>query len=92
MEQHDRWREQYLRNYHKADWNDPLLYHLTINTGKVDVGAAVDLIVGCVRRASESRAASQEWLVASRAPRRTRGDPVARHQNRVDTRTTFLYH
>ena len=52
VEQHDRWREQYLRNYHKADWNDPLLYHLTINTGKVDEENAVELIVRHVTRTS----------------------------------------
>ena len=35
-EEHDRWRQLYLRNYHKAEWDDPLLYHLTINTDKMD--------------------------------------------------------
>lgn len=45
VEQHDRWRKQYLENYYNADWDDPLLYHLTINTGKVELAAAVDLIV-----------------------------------------------
>ena len=44
-EEHDRWRELYLRNYHSIDWNDPLLYHLTINTEKVAIEEAVDLIV-----------------------------------------------
>ena len=45
VEQHDRWRKMYLRNYHGIDWDDPLVYHLTINTGKVDEEAAVELIV-----------------------------------------------
>lgn len=45
VEQHDRWRKLYLRNHHDADWDDLLLYHLTINTGKVDPKDAVDLIV-----------------------------------------------
>ena len=45
VDQHDRWRELYLRNYHKAIWEDPLLYHLTINTGKMDEDKAVDLVV-----------------------------------------------
>jgi len=44
-EQHDRWRKQYLRNYYNADWDDPLLYHLTINTGKVEPEDAVRMIV-----------------------------------------------
>ncbi len=50
VEQHDRWRQQYLRNFHDADWDDLLLYHLTINTGRVEPDEAVDLIVGCVNR------------------------------------------
>jgi len=52
VEQHDHWRKSYLRNYHHADWDDPLLYHLTINTGKMNREDAVDLIVHYVRRLS----------------------------------------
>lgn len=48
VERHDRWRQHYLRNTHGIDWDDPLLYHLTINTGKVDEDAAVSLIVHAV--------------------------------------------
>ena len=44
-EEHDRWRQLYLRNYHGADWDDPLLYHLTINTGRLSEDDAVDLVV-----------------------------------------------
>lgn len=45
VEQHDKWRTLYLKNYHDADWDDVLLYHLTINTGLMEVADAVDLIV-----------------------------------------------
>jgi len=45
VERHDKWRTLYLRNYHDADWDDLLLYHLTINTGRMEVDDAVDLIV-----------------------------------------------
>ncbi len=48
VQQHDRWRKLYLRNYHNADWDDPLLYHLTVNSGKVKIEDAVDLIVHSV--------------------------------------------
>jgi len=41
----DRGRADYLRRYHDADWLDPTLYHLIINTGHVPVAAAADLIV-----------------------------------------------
>lgn len=44
IEQHDQWRQTYLRNFHQAEWNDPMLYGLTINTGKIDRAAAVDLL------------------------------------------------
>ena len=41
----DRARFDYMRRYHDADWLDPTLYHLTINTGRVSVQTAVDLII-----------------------------------------------
>jgi cytidylate kinase len=41
----DRDRAYYLRRYHGVNWLDPTLYHLVINTGRVPVPAAVDLIV-----------------------------------------------
>ena len=46
IEQHDQWRQSYLHNFHRADWNDPLLYDLTINTGRIDRENAVDLLAG----------------------------------------------
>ena len=41
----DRARFDYVRRYHDADWLDPTLYHLVINTGRVPVQTAVDLII-----------------------------------------------
>ena len=35
----------YIRRYFGADINDPTLYHLIINTGKITQAAAVDLII-----------------------------------------------
>ena len=52
VQQHDRWRQLYLRNYHNADWDDLLLYHLTINTGRMEEEDAVDLIVRYVAQNS----------------------------------------
>lgn len=37
-------RVRYLKKYFKADINDPLLYHLTINTGLVSYDEAARLI------------------------------------------------
>lgn len=41
----DRGRKRYLRKYFKADVDDALLYHLTINTGMVSYDDAARLIV-----------------------------------------------
>ncbi len=41
---HDHARERYLKKYFNADINDPLLYHLTINTGLVSYDEAANLI------------------------------------------------
>ncbi len=40
----DRGRSRYLKKYFKADINDPLLYHLVINTGLVSYDEAARLI------------------------------------------------
>jgi cytidylate kinase len=40
----DRGRERYLKRYFNADINDPLLYHLIINTGLVGYDVAAKLI------------------------------------------------
>lgn len=46
----DRGRARYLRKYFKADTDDPLLYHLVLNTGLVSHDEAVDLIVAAMAR------------------------------------------
>ncbi len=40
----DQGRARYLKKYFKADIDDPLLYHLIINTGQMDYHAAAKLI------------------------------------------------
>jgi len=57
VEQHDRWRQSYLRNYYQQDWDNPLLYHLTINTGKLQPADAADLIARYVGRLERAEAA-----------------------------------
>jgi cytidylate kinase len=44
----DRGRERYLKRYFNADINDPLLYHLVINTGLVSYDDAAKWIGGAV--------------------------------------------
>jgi len=38
-------RGRYIRRYYSADWLDPSLYHITINTGRLSDDGAVDLII-----------------------------------------------
>ena len=40
----DRARERYFKKYFNADVNDPLLYHLVVNTGRVSYDEAAKLI------------------------------------------------
>ncbi|RMF94102.1 MAG: cytidylate kinase-like family protein [Candidatus Schekmanbacteria bacterium] len=41
----DKRRQTYIRHSYGVDWNDPTLYHLVINTGRIDIESAADLIV-----------------------------------------------
>ncbi|HAL61334.1 MAG TPA: hypothetical protein DCP08_02895 [Chloroflexi bacterium] len=41
----DRTRREFLRRYHRVEWLDPTLYHLVINTGKIPIPVAVELVV-----------------------------------------------
>ena len=45
LSEHDRASAGYLRHFYKVDWSDPLLYHLVINTGNLELEAAARLIV-----------------------------------------------
>jgi cytidylate kinase len=38
----------YIRQFYGVDWSDPLLYHLVINTGKVEIEHATQIIVAYV--------------------------------------------
>ncbi|MCB0155947.1 MAG: hypothetical protein KDF65_14220 [Anaerolineae bacterium] len=48
MSQRDQAGAAYLKRFYNLDWNDPLLYHLVLNTGKWDVESAAHLIVSAV--------------------------------------------
>jgi len=41
----DRATAEYLRTFHHIDWDDPTLYHLVVNTGKLGIRKAVEFIV-----------------------------------------------
>ncbi len=40
----DKYRRKYLRRFYNQDWDDPNLYDLTLNTGRLSPGQAADLI------------------------------------------------
>jgi len=44
VKQHDRASQDYLKHYYDIDWDDPLLYHLIINTGQCSVEMAAQWI------------------------------------------------
>lgn len=50
IRQHDQRSANYLKQYFNVRWNDPLLYHLIINTDKVSLELAVQLIVTAVQQ------------------------------------------
>lgn len=50
IHQSDKDRARYLRHFHGVDWDDPTLYHLVINTGKITVDTATHLISEAARR------------------------------------------
>jgi cytidylate kinase len=44
IQRQDEGRERFLRKHFKADINDPLLYHLTLNTGLMPYDRAAEII------------------------------------------------
>jgi cytidylate kinase len=43
-------RKAFVRQSFHADISDPLHYDLVVNTGKISIEAAVDAIIGAVKR------------------------------------------
>jgi CMP/dCMP kinase len=56
MVDRDRANAQYLTEYFSIRWDDPMLYHLIINTGRLDPPAATQVIVTAVRAMQETPA------------------------------------
>ena len=54
LDRTDRMRERYLREYYRRDWNDPVNYHLVLNTGVLGFEGATELIV--------ARAKAMGWM------------------------------
>jgi cytidylate kinase len=45
----DRNGAEYLRRFYQVRWDDPMLYHLTLNTGQISQAAAATAIVSAAR-------------------------------------------
>jgi CMP/dCMP kinase len=57
IEARDRAVHQYLERFFGAQWDDPYLYHLTINTGYCDLEQAAQLIVAAAQQLVAAKAA-----------------------------------
>jgi cytidylate kinase len=50
IEQQDRASAEYLKRFHNIQWDDPTLYDLVINTGRLEIDTAVQMVVGTVQK------------------------------------------
>jgi cytidylate kinase len=50
VDESDNTRARYHRQYYQRDWNDPINYHLVLNTGTLGLDGARELIVAEARR------------------------------------------
>ncbi|MFN8374649.1 MAG: cytidylate kinase-like family protein [Anaerolineae bacterium] len=53
MDERDKAGAQYMERHFRARWDDPMLYHLVINTGKMDTERAARLIAHAVEQMSQ---------------------------------------
>jgi cytidylate kinase len=49
---HDRASAEYLKRFYEVDWADPLLYHLVINTSRLGIEGAAQLVINTVNQLS----------------------------------------
>jgi cytidylate kinase len=56
IEARDKAVRQYIERYFGANWDDPYLYHLTINTGYCDIEQAAQLVVAAARQLVATKA------------------------------------
>jgi cytidylate kinase len=45
----DKMRARYSREYYRRDWNDPINYHMVLNTGVLGFDGATEVVVGRAR-------------------------------------------
>jgi len=62
-------RAAYVRRYHQRDWRDPLLYDLEINTGRVTIEEAAEIVVGLIASRAAANAAPTSAQAGAAEPR-----------------------
>jgi cytidylate kinase len=50
LDETDAMRERYLRQFYRRNWNDPVNYHMVLNTGALGHDGVTEIIVGEARR------------------------------------------
>ena len=50
IEDNDKATAEYLRRFYKIDWEDPLVYDMVLNTSKMDLDIAAEVIASVVRK------------------------------------------
>jgi len=50
----DRATAEYLRTFHNIDWDDPTLYHLVVNTGRLGINRSVEFIEAAAKALDEA--------------------------------------
>ena len=45
----DKMRARYSREYYRRDWNDPVNFHMVLNTGALGLDGATEVVVGRAR-------------------------------------------
>jgi cytidylate kinase len=50
LDETDAMRERYLRQFYRRNWNDPVNYHMILNTGVLGPAGATEVIVGEAKR------------------------------------------
>jgi cytidylate kinase len=51
IEDNDKAMAEYLRRFYNLDWEDPAIYDMVLNTGKMDLGIAARIIVSVASHA-----------------------------------------
>jgi len=76
IHEHDRAAAHYIKTWHQADWDDPLLYHLSINTAVSTRDAAVQTILAAAQRLSEGKPSGYERGCRQRVWERLQPQPA----------------